>query len=423
MTIKTIARAGALLLCTTALASLSTAPLKAQSTRVGVDVRVSAEGVTNPRLGPDGGGLTAAANVEIRPFLETNSDSSSFRLEAFANAREFASDFDGEDRYGASAAFATRLSPRVELFANAGIQSTNVGIGSALSQPGTLVTDPTITDPTLVAVPIDPALGNDITLIGANGRTTAINAGVGAEIRLTDRLSLGLDAGYQDVSLSQFVDQDYTSINSEAALSYRLDDKTTIGVFGGYRDTNFDNPGLADARTWTGAGTLSRRLSDSLTLDLTAGLASTVIESLPLTPGRTFNSFTARAGLCNRTPQRNFCLSYSRSPVATAFGGVQNSDAIGFSYSQPLSDRDSITVGANYTRTGGALTTAVPINTLASQGPVELANVTTSYNRRINDRLEGFVFGSVSRLYNDLIESDPSINFGVGLRLRIGSRR
>jgi hypothetical protein len=417
MTIKALKRAGAILLCSTAMASAAFAPLKAQSTRTGIDITASVETANNPVLTENDADLTLAGRIEIRPFLQTSSEASTFRLEAFASAREFASDYDLEDRYGATAQFATRVSERVELFANAGIYTSNGRLSSIINQPGTLVTDPTITDPTVVALPIDRALGNDITLIGADGRTTTITADVGIEVKLTDRLSFGADAGYQDVSLSQFPLQEYDSYNTEAALTYQVSDRTSVGVFGGYRNTNYDDINLADAQTYIGALNLAHQLDESWSINLSGGLARTRIEETPISPGRNVTGFTSRVGLCNRGTRRNACISYRRSPLPTSFGGVRNSDTLGLSYSETVSERDSISVGANYT------TTAASLGGIQTIPAVDLAGVNASYNRSFNERLSGYVFAGVSRLYRDDVQTDPSISIGIGLRLRIGSRR
>jgi hypothetical protein len=417
MTIKQFKRAGAKFLCGTALATAAIFPLSAQNTRTGIDVSVSAEMASNPTLSDNDGGITPAGRIEVRPFLETTGEASTFRLEAFASAREFASNFDREDRYGAVARYATRVSQRVELFANAGFRSTSGNLASFVNQPGTLVTDPTITDPTIIALPIDQALGNDITLIGVDGRTNAWTADVGAEVRLTDRLSLGVDAGFQDVSLSEFADQDFQSINTEAALTYQLSDRTNIGVFGGYRTTDYDNENIGDAKTYIGSLSVSHRFSDNWSIELSGGLANAEIEETPISPARDFTTFTGRSGLCYRSSARNACLSYRRSPLPTSFGGIRNSDSIGLQFSEQVSETDSVRVGATYTNTASSL------GGLQTIPAVELAGVNAAYDRRFTDRLTGFVFASASRLYRSDVQADPSISIGLGLRFRIGSRR
>ncbi|WP_432199777.1 hypothetical protein ACRAQ7_08730 [Erythrobacter sp. W53] len=413
MTKSLLTRSTAVLLCSSALLHSASAPLHAQSTKAGVDLSLSAEAASNPILNDTNTDLAPAGTVEVRPWIRTETGTTTFDLEAFANLREFVSDYDSEDRYGGFASVASRVSERVTLRANAGVFSSNGRLGS-LAQTGV----PVVQNPGGPSIPIDPALGNDITVLGQDGRTTSWNVGAGLDAQVSERDTITFGAGFQDLSLSDSLQgEEYKSYSGDIGWQHRLNERTSVGLFGGIRETNFDDELSGDTTTYSGGVSLNQAIGSEGSLELGVGVAQTEIDGTPLVPARDVTTLTTQAALCQRNNRRDLCLNYRRTPLPTAFGGVRNSDSLGVSLSERLSDRDRLTVGGNYARTSDGVTGPLLIP------QVEFADVRAAINRRFNDRLDGFIFAGASRLYRDDLATDASVNFGLGIRVRLGDRR
>src|SRR5690606_22219213 len=107
-----------------ALAMIAGGGASAQVLRGGVDVSLSAEAISNPYLEQGDTDPSAAATVEIRPWVSEASELTSFDLRGFVQVREFSRNYDREENYGASASVSHRASERLTVTGNTGISST-----------------------------------------------------------------------------------------------------------------------------------------------------------------------------------------------------------------------------------------------------------------------------------------------------------
>lgn len=389
------------------------APIAAQNTTAGVDIKVGAEAISNPYLDDIDASLTAAGSAEVRPWLRSEFQNLTFDLEAFTQVREFANAENLEDNYGASLRVQGRASERAKLFARASIDSTASRVGTVFGPALSNIDEPAFPTP-----PIGPTLGEDITLLGLRGRSTTINAAAGAQIAWDARTALNVDIGYQNVSFSGNPGEDYQSYSAGLGIMRSLSEQTSVGLTGGVQRADYKGSVIGDATSFTGLFALNHRFNEKLTLNASLGMSATKIEETSVRPKRTVTALATDLSLCDRDSRRGLCLNYRRMPQPTALGGVRTSDTVGMTFDERISEKDRFEMGASYSRTSAGDTA-----TNAVLPSVEYATVRTTFERSFSSRLDGFVYASVARIFRDDLRTDPSINVGVGLRLRFGAKR
>lgn len=413
---KTLRLCNLALLGSAALICPAYAPALAQGqgerTTGGVIVELNAEGVNNPFLNEDNSDLAFAGRVEVRPWLRVDSATNTFDLQAFASLREFSDENDTEERFGAASSFEVQVDPRTSIRFGANVDSSNGQLGSRrLDEP--------VDEDTGVPIPqFDPVTGEDITLFGGRGRVTNWGVDVGLVTQVSERGTVTAGAGFDSYDVSGARGgEDYNSYFVNLGAQHQIDAETAIGINGGLRKTDYDTDNAGDATTVTGLVNLNRRFGSEWDLNVSGGVAATDIDDVPLQPGRNIVTFTADATLCGRNARRSFCIDYRRSPEPTTLGTIRNTDAFGMSFFENITNRDRVNFSANYSRAGEDV---VGPNAVSA---VEYASVSSSFERTFSRQLDGFIFGSVSRIYRDDFDADASVSFGVGVRLRFGDPR
>lgn len=425
----------ALLISCTALA-WSTA-VQAQEVRKGVIVKGNVEADSNPFLGfgnaasGNNGGDTdwvGAGNVEVRPWLNADDETSSFKLEAFAQARAFTSKYKLDDSYGASMRATSRTSERTTIRGSASITSR-----SARSRYNYLTTPVDTVAPVTPGtsgapvntpdVPLSPPIftpGDDITLLGARGRTTSVNIDAGLDTRLDERSSFGATVGYQKLIVSESAGvlqgADYDSANAGLSYSRRVSPKTLVGITASGRFTHYQN-NYPDATTLDLLGNVDTQISPDWRVSASAGVTTTHSSANALFPSVTGTFFAGGVSLCNQNDRRNFCASYNRSQQPSSLGEIRKTDAVSVSYNGRLSERNRFSLRSGYTSSTSTNRVAnVPRN-------VELLSLSATFTRNFDKRTEGYVFGTASRSYGGYLSDKPSIAIGVGLTIRLGDIR
>lgn len=383
----------------------------AQESRGGVEIRMGAEVAQNPYLESGvGGGASAAVIGEVRPWYRQQSELTTFDLQGLVQARQFSSRFGLEDNYGASARIAHRASERVSVSGRASVTSSASRLGTSFDRLGT---NPD--DPALAPLPIDP-LPEDPTLLGERGRTTALSAGAGVNYMIDERHQIATDLDFRDLSFGRVTARDYRSYAAQTRFTRVIDAATGIGVALGYRVTDYESTMIGDADTLTAMGSVTHRFNERLTLDASLGAARTEVEAGGGTPRRTFTSLAAGSSLCSRDSRGGLCVSYQRQPQASALGTVRSSDSLGLSFSRRLSERDNLSMGANYSRSG-------TIGGGAGISRIELLRGQATFQRRFTERVSGFLAASAAKTYRPDLAVKPNVNVGAGIAIRLGSRR
>jgi opacity protein-like surface antigen len=403
----------AILLCSAACLS---APLSAQTVRSGVDLSTSVEAVSNPYLLSDSDEFVGAGTLEVRPWLIRKSETDSVLLEAFVRLRAFTTEFDLEDSYGGRLQATSTLDPRTTAYGSANIQSS-----SARSRLTSFERLPDVAEPIIPDTPIPGfPIGEDINLIGVAGRSTIVNVQAGLDHQLDQRASVGGNVAYQRVTTENTIGGNYDSASAGLNYSYRLTSRTSIGLGTTATRTRYEGD-FPDSTTVQAFASVNHQTGQYWFLSASAGLAVTRNDASRFGPADASLNGVGSVSACRRQPDQSFCLTASRSQQPSILGGTSSQSSIGLSLNQRVSARDRVDASASYVRSEqgqGAL----------PDRSTELVSLRTTFTRSFSNRLDGYIYASGSRIYDDspiagVIGDGPSLAFGAGLRVRLGSRR
>lgn len=425
-----VRRAGRCLGLTVA-AGVSTAAGAQARTGVLVSTGLSAE--TNPYNDAAGRGTSAALTAEVQPVVSWRTDRSTFDIRGLAQFRQFVRRYGLEDNYGADANVVTQTSDRVTLHAAAGGQYNQGGFGGfgrpALSPgfgvggpAGEQVLDPVVSDPTLptntvpaTTLPGQLPLLTDVTVLGQRLRTTSLYGRAGVDARISARSQVGADV---DVRASRFKGASFSDFNSargEARYSWQVNELTSVGVIGSAERIDYLGRRIGDSTIYSGLLSYQRRFSRQWEASIGAGVSVAKIAQLPGVRNVSLTSFSIQGRFCWAAEYSRLCVSGSRSPQPAAIGGVRVSETVAVTYSQRLSDREGLTLGGSYSRTGEAPGAAF------AQPAVKFASGSARYDNQIGARTVLFASGSVSKIYG--FNAPRRANFGVttGIQFRLGA--
>lgn len=411
---KITRRLNAALLCGAALCA---APLQAQTVRSGVEISTSAEATSNPYLDTNSDKFVGAGAVEVRPWVQRTTQTDQVELEAFVRLRAFTSEFDLEDSYGGNLRASSRLNARTTAYGSLGVLST-----TARNRLNGFDRVPGVADPINPETPIpDFPIGDDLSLLGLPGRTTSINLLAGIDRVLDERSSAGANIAYQKVIADNGLGADYDNISLGASYSHRLTDRTSVGLNANVSRARYDGE-FPDSTTVSANASIDHQAGQYWFLAASAGLATTRTDSSVFGPADAGLYAVGSASGCYRRPDQSFCLSASRAQQPSVLGGTRAQTSIGFNMNQRLSARDRFDASANYTRSGD------PQGVSLTDRSIELVSLRATLTRSFSDRLDGYIFASGSRVYDDgafanRLGNGANLSFGAGVRVRLGSIR
>lgn len=393
--------------------------VRGQTVQTGVDISVSAEAVNNPYLTDVDSSWVGAGTVEVRPWLKRTDETDSISLRGLARVRGFTSRFDAEMAFGADLAATTRLDARTTAFGNASVLTTNRRTPFDVLTPRPGLTDPIVPTPGVdpIGDPIIVLPGEDVTQLGTPGRITTSSVGAGISRQLDPSSTLGYNVDYRRLDGDDdTLGVGYESASATANYSRQLTPRTRIGVSGAASKTRYEQ-GRPSATSFGLSGTLAQQLGRYWFLNASAGISSTNAEGNGLFPGYSSVAPIGSVSLCYQPVRKNLCFRYMRSQQPSFLGDVRTSDSAFVSYSEQFSQRQRVDLSASYSRSQGE----DEANSLYPD--VEAMSLRGVFSQTINDRTEGYVSASMARSYGGFLSREPSISFGVGVRLRLGARR
>lgn len=109
-------------------------------------------------------------------------------------------------------------------------------------------------------------------------------------------------------------------------------------------------------------------------------------------------------------------MDYRREPEPTGLGEVRNSERASLDYNMEWAERNSLSIGASYSRSGSTF------NSNTQDSDLEYVTVRATLERAFSQRVSGFVSASTNRTYGSGLDIEPNFNIGAGLRIRLGRR-
>lgn len=308
----------------------------------------------------------------------------------------------------------------------------------------------------------------------------ALGADLNVTRRLSDRLSIRANAGFQtnrssaqdilfgrQISLEPVVGLDpvlsdvsyvgrrarTTSINAQVGASYKpseiergdIDVGTGLQRFGtkGLADYRYANEQVGYSRSvsertavtarigFSQIDYLKRRAGDAHIISPRLGIEQQLSEGLRLNASAgishnrirridgTYSSgttFALNGSLCQDRARGKLCLTADRSSQPTALGDVRTVTSFGAGWTRRLSDRDELLVNANYSRTSEPR--------IANRGgPATFLGASVEFTRKLNQRFAWFASGTYADIYQRNNPRRANFQAQAGIRYRFGDTR
>lgn len=426
--------ARASLLATTVALLAGATGAGAQTVIPSAQVSVSGGYSTNPFLttGDDLG--VASAQIGIVPQLEIIDGTDQATISAFYDRTEYASKYDGNDGYGLNINASTQFDPRTSLSFFASYSSSILGTANGFGTEPVIVTGtgtgtgsgtgtgtgtdtgtgttPIVTTP-IVTTSIIDTIGGDIGLVGFRQRRNALSAGLSGSYRPDEKSTWGFGA---NVARNSYPDNgglasSFRSYGVNTSYSRSLSERSSAGFQIGATLTDYNR--LPSAKFVTPRLTYNTRLAERWTLDLAVG-ASFVDDGFS-----TGVAASATASLCRIAERAQFCLTASREPGVSGFGGARNQTSVTAVYTYQLAEATSLSASGSYSQTSNGVT---PLQGFQTRDQGYLSGSLT-LNRRLARRLSAF--GTLN--YRDVnglgVPIDADLGARAGLSLAIGGRQ
>lgn len=427
-------RAGSLLgAATVALVALPTAALAGEG-RFSTDVAVTAGYSHNPFTLSDGSTDSAVVSLDVLPRYQWLTERSTTTLSGAVSLQQYLRRYPFTDNYSAAVDHSQRLSERVTAHGRVDLSSTVLGgfnsylpVASPTTPVGTApgvgailpgTTTGTATG-TVVATPIAssfPAL-TDIGLFGTRSRRQLARFSGDLSASLSARDSLTGSAFFEAARYNRaLLAADYEGYGGSLGYSRRVSDRWTVGLRGSGSHFNYRGRD-SDSTVYSLEGTFSGRLSAVWSVDGSLG-ASFVDSGAVGSTRRT--SVSGSVNVCRRGERSLMCAQLSRQVAPTGLVGTQYVTAAGLNWSTRLSERENLSLSANYSKIGSDRTALL----LGAQRlRTEFVQAVAGYDRQLRERLR-FV---ASANYRQLLSGGPGrvSDYGgqVGLSYRFGDPR
>ncbi|GGB24216.1 hypothetical protein GCM10011380_12220 [Sphingomonas metalli] len=381
---------------------------------------------SSPFLQPDSNGNSrssgaASTQLDVRPSVNFSQGTDSATVSANYNRADYFSRYGSNSGYGVSASGRTEPNARTSLGVSVAFDSQILGGGAGFitpltppaALPGTISGSPSVIGgvtqgaspvvdgnaPAFTPVTVTPVnligVDGDVGLIGLRQRRNLLSAEANGSYRTDPRSTWngGLNisrSSYPGVaSTSPFVNN-FNSYGGSLGYSRALTEISTVGFQVAASYVDYDN-GFA-SQIYTPRATYSTSLSERLNLSLAAGAAisrQTGTQAGVTQDGRRRVTVSVNGSLCRTGERSNGCVTVSRTPTVTGFGGVRTQTDIGASFSYRFNPDLSGALSANYSRVG-----AVQGEVLFPVPAQDIIFTDASLQRRLGRRLSAV--GSVS---------------------------
>ena len=360
---------------------------------------------SNPYAVSTGSSATASVGAQVDPKIAIVTATSTLALHGTARVQQYTSRYGTEVSGGAAADYVQHLSDHTTLNAAVGYHTSLSGVRDQLS----LRIDPTDTTTPPDLVLIDPSL------IGQRLRNQSLNASAGLSFMTSARDTLSLSSGYNQSWVKGTAGNDFRFITGQANFSHVLSAHSSVNASVSYGSSHYFNTASGDSTTISPQVGISTVLGARMMLLLQGGATFVRINQGNGTK-RNVTAFSGQVNLCRHGEYDDFCLAASRAAQPTLFGGMRNLTRLSFDYSRKLSERNRLSLQADYSRGDGSY---LPSSTsLAS-----LVGGSASFSRQFNRRFSGFVTAGAQKAY-DTNTQRPVNAFGrIGLRYLFGDDR
>lgn len=387
---------------------LSVSARAAAEPHVSVEVSGKVGYATNPYLeyetiNPDTDVVTAT--MSITPTILFPGETGKFRLSGNFQHTEYSRHYRSKETYGLSAGFDKRLSERLTIRGGANFDSAVVGSDELIVTP---------VDGGSGADPGQPPVIDDITNLGSRQRRQSFRAMTALSYQASpgDLISFDMSAALTRYPNPTNLDE-FNYFRGTLGYSTEVSADTFVGVTFGASRSNYLNKSVGDGTVLTPQLTASTGISERWSLHGSIGASIARINDLTGKTSQT--SLAGSFGACRKDERSNFCLSANRSAMPTSFGGIRTQTGIGTSFGYRLGEFTDISANANYSWADQSI--------LGAAGSVEYFTASMTLNRRLSERVTGFISDGYSDSYGGNIPREANVQVNAGIRVTLGDRQ
>ncbi len=381
------------------------APGSAQAgTRAWINTSLNVETGTNPYL--ELGGKTSASSgiVSVQPGVKYSDSINTISLTGDYRHREFSRRNRSNDDYSVNANLVQKLSSRLGFDAAVGINSSVVTANDLLTF-GVNPTNGGLFPP----LPGDPAFN------GLQRRRQALVGSAGFNYSADSRNNLQIRGGFSMVRFpSGGTAAEFNNANGSFGYNRVLNSRTSVGLNVSVTRANYVRTSLGDATTISPQVTFSKKFGPNWNLSASLGVSHSRVNEFFGKFGQ--DSAAGSVSLCNVGSRAEFCLFGSRSVQPSSLGlTVRPQTSVGASYNLRLDSKNTIDVNANYSRSGQA-----SLGKIVTGGTADYGHASTTYSRRISQRLQGFVTAGYADSFKDPVPRKANLSLNLGISYSFG---
>jgi hypothetical protein len=352
---------------------------------------------SNPFLFAGADTETASFRLEMAPRITYDDERSRITLAGTAQHVEYARRYKSAQNFGLDLATKYRVTPLLEVTANA-------AIGSSISN----------SDAPLFSPDLQPNPDVDVTLTGTRQRRTnfRVGSGLSYQISALDEIRWGTTANFVRSSGRGALNE-YNLVTQNLGYARTVNENLTLGVGVTGSLSDFRYIRFGDAEILSPQIAIEARLSPRI--DLQASGGATVTRINVATGKRSATGASGSATLCYTGPRTKSCFYGQRQATPTGFGGLRNLTSLGGSYSWRVSATDSFSAAGNYGYASEPL--------LGGQRAIKYLYVSGRYERRFRDNLVGFASTGYSDNSDASVPRKASVRASIGLTYRFGANR
>lgn len=394
--------------------ALANAGVAHAETTVSAEASLRAQVASNPYLASGEDTAAASATVSFTPALLSGDGVTEFRLTGRVVHTEFSRRYRGSTTYGGTAAVSHKFSSNFEMKSQGSFDSQVVGAEDILvATPNGLGPDG-LSPGGLSGIGVPPFVPGDTSLDGLQRRRSFLTGDVDFRYRANSRDMIDFGASFGVIKyIGSALAQDSNIIGYRLGYGRKLSDRMTVGFTASGSHVDYRQRTLGDARTYSGQVTLTTQFDARWSLTASVGPSFASIRG-PL--GRIKQTTAGGSlNLCNGDKIARTCVFLSRAYQPSSLGGIRPLTNWGTSYSRRLTPRSDILASASFGKAE-----QVTIGGTRSNG---YGRADLSYNRRLTEKLKGYISGGYSDSFRDVVGRKPNAQLSMGITYMFGNRR
>ena len=339
------------------------------------------------------------AQIQVAPKVQITSERSVIVVSGTAAYERYFQHYADSHDFGAGLDYSGTPSQRVKTHLALHYDNSIVGQGALIS--GAI-------DPTQPSAPVTS--GTDLSLYGSRDRLQTLQANGDVNFVLSARNSLVTSAHYVRSRYDQFAATgDYDGYGGSAGFSHRVSEHLQLGLQGSISHYQYQTA-LGDTTVYSPQFSFSATLSAYWKMDGAVG-ASFVNSSI----NGNSTALSGNLNLCRSTPRSTFCLTARRASLPTGTSGTQNEILAGGTYSYKISEHDSLSASASYTKNSAA-----QLNFL---GASEYLNGSIGFDHALSQRIHVNLTAKYRDLFGGTVSRPSDAVIQLGIVAKIGRSR